>query len=66
MPPAKSFWEPAPLTSLLSHIKDSVEYLQVGQTYIAALHRRLSLIRAYRASVISIYKTFYMTIVLLV
>ena len=39
MPPAKAFRKPAPLASLLSHVQNSVEYLQVRQTYIAALHR---------------------------
>ena len=43
VPSAKSFWKPAPLASLLSHIQDSVEYLQIRQTYIAALHRKIVL-----------------------
>jgi hypothetical protein len=54
VPPAKAFRKPTPLASLLSHIQDSVQYLQVRQTHIAALHRKAVFVRAYCSSVISI------------
>src|ERR1700681_2512640 len=40
VPAAEALRKPTPLAALFSHIKNSVEHLQIGQTYIAALHRQ--------------------------
>ena len=38
VPPAKPLRKPTPLATLLRHIEDRVQYLQIGQTYVATLH----------------------------
>ena len=40
MPRPKALGKPSPLASLFRHIQNGVENLQVGQTYVAPLHRQ--------------------------
>src|SRR5579863_2625796 len=40
VPAAEPFRKPAPLATLFRHIEHRVQHLQVGQTYVAALHRQ--------------------------
>ena len=40
VPATEPLGQPAPLAALLGHIENRMQHLQVGQTYIAALHRQ--------------------------
>lgn len=51
VPVAKMPWERAPLGAVFGNVQQSVQHIQhikIGQPYISALHRQLSLIFAYR------------------
>jgi len=40
VPAAKPFRKPTPLAALFRNIQNRIQYLQVGETYVAALHRQ--------------------------
>ncbi len=40
VPAAEPLWKAPPLTALFRHVQNRVQYLQVGQTYVSALHRQ--------------------------
>src|ERR1019366_8911191 len=44
VPASETLGKSAPLAALFGHIKNGVEYLQIAQTHVAALHRHLHLL----------------------
>jgi hypothetical protein len=40
VPAAEPLWKAPPLTALFRHIQDRVQYLQIAQTHVSALHRQ--------------------------